>query len=52
MIFDGFVSKKLGRRLQREEIHLIADLILIYYAVNRSFPTRAQLLALWEEYTD
>lgn len=45
-----FRSKVQGRALQPDEISLIADLIIIYYAINRSWPTKAQVLAAWEEY--
>jgi len=45
-----FASKLSGQSLQPEEISLIADLIIIYYAINRMWPTKAQVLAAWEEY--
>jgi len=44
-----FASKLPGQALQPEEISLIADLIIIYYAINRTWPTKAQVLAAWEE---
>jgi len=46
---NDFKSKMRNSALQPMEISLIADLIIIYYAINRTWPTKAQVLAAWEE---
>ena len=51
-ILSDFKSRLKNHRLQPKEISMLADLIIIYYAVNRSWPTKAQLLTLWSEYNE
>ena len=48
-LLGDFRSKHRDLRLQPSEIHLLADLAVLFYVYRGRFPTRDELKALWLE---
>jgi hypothetical protein len=51
-LLNEFLSKKKGHALQPQEISLMADIIIIFYAVKGRMPSKAEIKTLWSDYNE